>query len=510
VVAALLLQYLAGPWAAFADDTYFEIDRDASDCASVIGDDWSCLYDGVGNASIFSFKSDPGQDSVYVGGRKDIQDLPDWGWKNNGGFPDKDDITNAYASAYFEDGDLVLYFGCDRFANNGDAYLGFWFFQDHVSCNPNGTFTGSHRTGDILVLVNYPQASNASPQIKVVEWNPAKADVAKNLHLIKSGAECVDGTELACALTNMVNTNSPWPYTPKSGSQNLFPYESFYEGRINLSKLVSTVPCITSFMAESRSSQMFTATLKDFVIDDFPVCAIDITKQCDVVRLTDQNDNTDKFFVVNFSGSVTNDGAGSLPKDSNLIVVDDAGTPNNSSDDVVIPLILDAPLAVGASVPFTGRFFSNENPPHNTITASLEANEIHLEANYDITCSNLLLDPNLSVSKLCWTRLKTIDSLLAIEVLFAGSVTNSGNVPLLVTVTDDKAGVVLEPSLVKPGQTKMITGSYLPLSANGDVNQPCIAVFSDTFTADANSPIPGVNQKSVKVTANCPLCGDCD
>lgn len=264
-------------------------------------------------------------------------------------------------------------------------------------------------------------------------------------------------------------------------------------------------------MAESRSSEMFTATLKDFVIDDFPVCSINVSKECDVVRLTDQNDNTDKFFVVDFNGVVTNGSAGLLPAPALITVVDDAGTPNNHSDDVVIPVNIDKPLEVGESVPFSGKFFCNENPPHNTIDASFDSLDVHLQASYNVTCSNLPLDPNLSLSKLCWTRLKTIDSLLAVEVFFTGTVSNCGNVPLLVTVTDDKAGgVVFGPALIKPGGSNPITGSYLPLSANGDVNMPCIAVFSDTFTAEANSPLPGVEQKSVKVTANCPLCDNCD
>ncbi len=47
--------------------------------------------------------------------------------------PDKDEILDAFVAKY-DDGNL--YFGADRFANNGDAQIGFWFFHDEISLNP--------------------------------------------------------------------------------------------------------------------------------------------------------------------------------------------------------------------------------------------------------------------------------------------------------------------------------------------------------------------------------------
>jgi hypothetical protein len=83
--------------------------------------------------------------------------------------PDKDNITNAYAAAYTVNGELLIYFGADRFANDGDAQLGFWFFQENVSLNPNGSFSGTHLVGDILVLANFSQGGSVST-IQVLEW----------------------------------------------------------------------------------------------------------------------------------------------------------------------------------------------------------------------------------------------------------------------------------------------------------------------------------------------------
>lgn len=82
--------------------------------------------------------------------------------------------------------DLIIYFGLDRFANNGDAFAGFWFLQDQVSLN-GSQFDGAHVAkngadpGDLLVLVEYPQGANATPTIKVYEWDPNDDDGDGNL-----------------------------------------------------------------------------------------------------------------------------------------------------------------------------------------------------------------------------------------------------------------------------------------------------------------------------------------
>jgi len=220
----VMLVLMAGAGRVLAVDVgTFELDGNAIDDPAVTGDDWDTVFYGGGGSSIVSaFVADPGQLTIFTGGKKDIQDIPDWGWKSTGGFPDKDDITNAYGAGYMKNGDLLVYFGCDRFANNGDAYLAFWFFQDRISLNPNGTFNGRHTVGDILVLVNFPQSANAQPSIRVAKWNPANPTAAKNLELIASGivppgsaAVCSSNDE-ACATTNLNPETSPWPYIPKS------------------------------------------------------------------------------------------------------------------------------------------------------------------------------------------------------------------------------------------------------------------------------------------------------
>ena len=215
-------------------------------------------------------------------------------------------LPTPYAAAYTDvTGDQIFYFGADRISNNGDTFLGFWFFKSLVSI-VDGDFDGNHVEGDTLVLVNFPQATNAVPEIAVVEWDTScnKADsndpmpgecAAANLRLLlegsgAGGAVCAAGdgvNPIACAIANDENgpndpTPAPWPYTFKDGTEGSFPFETFFEGGINITELVGGPACFSSFMAESRSSSSFTAALKDFVLAEFAVCSIEVTKTPDV------------------------------------------------------------------------------------------------------------------------------------------------------------------------------------------------------------------------------------
>ena len=45
--------------------------------------------------------------------------------------------------------------GLDRYASNGNTTVGFWFFRNPVSVNSNGTFSGIHSDGDVLLVVDF-------------------------------------------------------------------------------------------------------------------------------------------------------------------------------------------------------------------------------------------------------------------------------------------------------------------------------------------------------------------
>ena len=53
----------------------------------------------------------------------------------------------------------------------GDAFMGFWFFKQRSPPCPMAASAATH-SGDTLVLINFPQASNAVPYLAVVTWDP--------------------------------------------------------------------------------------------------------------------------------------------------------------------------------------------------------------------------------------------------------------------------------------------------------------------------------------------------
>ncbi len=266
---------------AVHDLSLFELDRNATDDLLLAGDDWGTLHADGGSAIVFTGIVDdiatPGT-QFQAGGSKDNNDLNQWLWK--AGEPlDKDDITNAYAAGYTytgpevcppgvpsgdpsctQPGDLIIYYGLDRFANNGSAQVGFWFFQSAVSLtnNPRGggfEFSGVHTSGDILIQSNFSQGG-VIDSISVFKWVGSGGSHGA-LDLVLSAADCVSGSpigDLACATVNQGDESSPWPYTPKSGTPGIFPQGSFFEGGINLTRLVPEVGCVTTFLAETRSS----------------------------------------------------------------------------------------------------------------------------------------------------------------------------------------------------------------------------------------------------------------
>ncbi len=442
----------------------FELDGNATQQSY---DDWDTLRGGGGTAAAFTgIIADPAPLSIFTGGgSKDVRDVSEWRHKD-GSVPDKDDITNAYAAAYINSlntgphqaGDLIITFGLDRFANNGDAQAGFWFFQDEVGLAADGSFIGNHQPGDILVLVEYPQGANASPTIDVYAWDPSASD---NLNLLLSTEDALcdgSGNKEVCAITNADTTHAPWPYEakfPDDSSPYDFPFESFFEGGINVSALLGgDVPCFSSFLAETRSSRSETAQLKDFVLGAFDVCSIDVTKQC-TAGVSASGDMID----ISFGGVVTNTGALAL----DVTIYDDMGTPNDTSDDVKV---YDDTLAAGASDNYSGSFQTKEIPSTDRVIATGTRGQATVQATADATCSPTL-DERIEVTKACTATLNSAGDM--VDVSYGGTVSNPGNVKLKdITVVDDN-GTPLDESddvtlisglSLAPGASKNFSGSY--------------------------------------------------
>jgi hypothetical protein len=304
VLLAGLIAVFAARADAVHDDGDFELDGNAI-LQAAPGDDWATVYANQADdcaalaestsISACGFAADPTGSTIFTtGGSKDEQDVPSWR-HTAGSVPDKDEILDAYVALY-DDGNL--YFGADRYANNGDAQIGFWFFHNEISLNSDGTFSGVHTAhddngtpgnltddehGDILVLSNFTNGGSI-PNIRVFEWYGVN-DVRQFPGLPQNSLCSVAAAgDHGCAITSgppNANSGSPWPYQAKGNNvpANTFINGSFYEGGIDLGFLGLGNECFSSFLAETRSSTSITATLKDFVLGGFGSCGTEVTTQ---------------------------------------------------------------------------------------------------------------------------------------------------------------------------------------------------------------------------------------
>jgi len=321
-------------------DEVFEIEGNAvDDSGPGLPDDWNDLNPGnisvndstsvtgaFGNAQIATFVSDPAisTDLIYTGGgSKDFNEISDWGQVAKGTGPPKDDVEHAYAAKYVTSGNhSILVFGGDRLTNNGDANIGFWFFQNAVGPNDSGGFSGLHKNGDVFILSAF-SGGGGSSTIRALVWvgepdtaGPGGTDSGALARCNAFGAGSVidpksDTTAFPqgslCDITGSHPnsgtgvTNGPlgtsisisWQYKNTDSTQGgkapagtgvtctsapcNIPSPDFFEGVIDLTDLGLAGECFSSFLLETRSSAEVSAVLKDFALGNFNTCACSVT-----------------------------------------------------------------------------------------------------------------------------------------------------------------------------------------------------------------------------------------
>jgi hypothetical protein len=305
----------------------FELDGNPQQ-SDAAGDDWEILDLGDGIAEAKTAipvvdGADPPTDTSYFkgGGSKDERNVTQWAYSGTDVAPDKDEIVNAAAAAYLvpdqgsadsdSEDDLVIAFHADRFSNDGDAAIGFWFFKNRITLG-NGRFNGTHADGDVLVVSDFNEGENINT-IRVFKWQGG----ALTETAIPGGNAAKDCQEsnhndFVCATENRTgDVDAVWPYTPKSnvGVPMKYPAFTFLEGAINVSAVVpNSDECFATFLAETRSSTSTTAQLKDFVLGDFPVCAPGTTLTASPAAGTPEiavaGDEVDVTFTETNSGNV--------------------------------------------------------------------------------------------------------------------------------------------------------------------------------------------------------------
>jgi hypothetical protein len=333
----LLIGLAAGQVLAVHDEGVFELDGDPlagshlnNNSDPTNAHDWNQVYaDFLANnhnaatnqsgAEAFSFVTDTvgqGDDILFGGATKDINDLPVWQSKQTGttSVQDKDDIAHAFVAQYLVDKSsdgcgsitdpaiavncVLLYFGADRFANSGDTTMGFWLY--HADVEKNGTaFTGQHQArsatvrGDLLIVADFLNGG-AAPTVQVFEWVVSGGSASTHLDKIAGSdvtpAGCnggpppkqnstpvppVGANDDLCATTNQkVFAPTIWNFIPKAnaGLPQTYPISTFMEGGLNLTALGFGNDCFSSFLAETRASHSVTSTLSDFALGGFGEC----------------------------------------------------------------------------------------------------------------------------------------------------------------------------------------------------------------------------------------------
>ncbi len=211
-----------------------------------------------------------------------------WHW-DAGNVPPKDDLKNVYAYATINPANdhLIIYAGLERLDPSGDSHIDLEFFgspvalDEDVPCDDAGRdttpceFTGVRLDGDIVVSMDFTQGGGIG-SITIHEWNAATSSF-DDIGVL--GGEGCNVADTICAFNNGgLIDGGPWVNLDSHGDEiTQIEKNGFTEFGIDVTALEGSTPCISTFMAKTRSSQSFTAELKDFAgPEGFNICGADI------------------------------------------------------------------------------------------------------------------------------------------------------------------------------------------------------------------------------------------
>ena len=226
--------------------------------------------------------------TTFTTGSKDTLDIANAGWQctPSGNITPKDDILHSYSFAIVPQsgpraGDLLVYGGFERFANNGAGDLGLWLLQDPtVACSSTKgavSFTGAHVVGDILVVGEFSTGGSVTT-LNMFEWvGITKATPLGVMNITSTGgADCTVAPDTAniCARSNTGPISTlPWSTQDKTSGPNTLATAEFFEVGIDLTGLFgSNAPCINRFIFDTRTSPSLTATLVDYAEGALATC----------------------------------------------------------------------------------------------------------------------------------------------------------------------------------------------------------------------------------------------
>ncbi|HZE16077.1 MAG TPA: hypothetical protein VE197_10420, partial [Mycobacterium sp.] len=229
-----------------------------------------------------SVSSEPNCYTAFSGtSNKNGDAFSSWQWGPQS-VPTKDDISNTYSLVTIDpsDGHRILMFGAERITNNGDTHIDFEFTHSKVgltttSTNSSGCgsggFSGSRTVGDLLVAMDYTNGGT-QPVPAVYRWN----GTSYNQITIPSNDVAAVGLKENTAPISC----GDWNCRDSSGNViTTIPKNEFVEGFLDLDDqaLGGFSGCINSFMTHTRSSQSFTAELKDLTVNSLNSCDANIS-----------------------------------------------------------------------------------------------------------------------------------------------------------------------------------------------------------------------------------------
>ena len=213
-----------------------------------------------------------------------------WGGGNSGG-PQKNDLTNTYLATVIDDCDnLWLFFGAETRSISGDSHVDFEFNQAGVTvtgAQAGGIFgngsLGGRTVGDFIVSIDFEQGGG-QPVLSFRTWDGAMYNMVSPPTYVSCGID-QSTTGAANVFVRTVTEaeeeadgglgGGVWGHFNKNGSDNPDPHPlQMVEGAVNLTALelpIDLCSANATIMFKTRSSQSFTAELKDFSLIRFPL-----------------------------------------------------------------------------------------------------------------------------------------------------------------------------------------------------------------------------------------------
>ncbi len=248
-------------------------------------------YSGAGG-------SNKNNDPIFIAGEDT------WHW-DTGDVPAKDDFLRGYAYACLNTANsrLIVYSGFERRVSTGDSHIDIELFQAPVGlqevnsitgkCSPTGIdkhsgchFFGTRTVNDVIISMDFTLGGSLG-SISVRRWQGTTYGAPISTLVNPTAANPCTPDDLVCGLNNPSPISGiPWAPGATLG------VNQFTEFGIDVTGLLQGVtPCISTVLGKTRSSQSFTAELKDFAgPSQFNVCPSKLG-EIHGVKFLDKNGN---------------------------------------------------------------------------------------------------------------------------------------------------------------------------------------------------------------------------